>query len=125
MTITVKFIPNDKGNPQGKLTDAELHFSADGMGEDGDPIILDGLKLVGFAVWQTRTGKRVVTFPARTYSINGERRSFALLRPIDGSTAAQDPLAALILDAYAKHERDLADCDGTLDQNEARLAGKL
>jgi hypothetical protein len=92
--MTVKFVPNDKGNPPGKLADAELHFA-------GGP--LDGLKLVGFAVWERRTGGRSVTFPARQYAVNGERRSFALLRPIvDG--AAQDGLRDVILDAYAAHE---------------------
>ena len=71
--LTVKIIANDKGNPPGKLADAELHFG------DG---VLAGLKLIGFAVWERRTGGgRNVTFPARQYSVNGERRSFALLRP--------------------------------------------
>src|SRR5690349_18784292 len=70
--MTVKFTPNDKGNPPGKLADAELHFS-------GGP--LDGLKLIGFAVWERKNKGRNVTFPARQYSVGGERRSFALLRP--------------------------------------------
>ena len=72
--MTVKITPNDKGNPPGKLADAELHFS------DGP---LAGLKLIGFSIWERRGGNgRNVTFPARQYSVNGERRSFALLRPI-------------------------------------------
>ena len=72
--LTVKIVPNDKGNPPGKLGDAELHFS------DG---VLAGLKLIGFGIWERRTGAgRNVTFPARQYAINGERRSFALLRPV-------------------------------------------
>ena len=50
--MTVKFVPNDKGNPAGKLADAELHFS-------GGP--LDGLKLIGFAIWERRGGARNVT----------------------------------------------------------------
>ena len=93
--MTIKFIPNDKGNPPGKLADAELHFS------DG---ALEGLKLIGFAIWERRTGtERNVTFPARQYSINGERRSFALLRPtVDVS--AQDRIRQLIIEAYAEHE---------------------
>jgi len=75
--LTVKIVVNDKGNPPGKLADAELHFG------DG---ALAGLKLIGFAIWERRTGGgRNVTFPARQYSVNGERRSFALLRPITGS----------------------------------------
>jgi hypothetical protein len=78
-SMTVKIVANDKGNPPGKLADAELHFS------DGP---LAGLKLIGFAVWERRSGSgQNVTFPARQYSVNGERRSFALLRPIADVTA--------------------------------------
>jgi hypothetical protein len=96
--MTIRFTPNDKGTPSGKLADAELQFS-------GGP--LDGLKLIGFAVWERRGGGRTVTFPARQYSVNGERRSFALLRPtVD--TAAQDRLRDVILDAYREHESELA-----------------
>ena len=81
--LTVKITPNDKGNPPGKLAEAELHFT-------GGP--LDGLRLIGFAIWERRgSGGRNVTFPARQYAVNGERRSFALLRPI-ADTAAQDRL---------------------------------
>jgi len=96
--MTVRFIVNDKGNPAGKLADAELHFS-------GGP--LDGLKLVGFAVWERKAGGRNVTFPARQYTVNGERRSFALLRPLGDSTG-QDKLRDVILAAYAEHEAELA-----------------
>lgn len=93
--MTVKILRNDKGNPPGKLADAELHFS------EGP---LSGLKLIGFAVWERRTGGgRNVTFPARQYSVNGERRSFALLRPI-ADTAGHDQVRELILQAYAEHE---------------------
>ena len=93
--MVVKIVPNDKGNPPGKLADAELHFT------DG---VLDGLKLIGFAVWERRSGSgRNVTFPARQYSVNGERRSFALLRPV-ADTTAQGRIRELILDAYADFE---------------------
>ena len=93
--MVVKITPNDKGTPAGKLADAELHFT------DG---VLDGLKLIGFAVWERRSGGgRNVTFPARTYAVNGERRSFALLRPIADATA-QDRIRELVLDAYAAYE---------------------
>ena len=97
--LTVKIIANDKGNPPGKLADAELHF-ADGP--------LEGLKLMGFAVWERRVGPgRNVTFPARQYSVNGERRNFALLRPIVDTTA-QDKVRELILQAFQEHEERLA-----------------
>jgi hypothetical protein len=93
--MVVKITANDKGNPPGKLADAELHF---------DEGCLDGLKLVGFAVWERRNGTgRNVTFPARQYSVNGERRSFALLRPIVDA-AAQERLRDLVLQAYQEHE---------------------
>jgi hypothetical protein len=98
--VTIKITPNDRGNPPGKLADAELHFS------DGP---LDGLKLMGFSIWERRGGGggRNVTFPARQYNVNGERRSFALLRPIVDTTA-QGKLRELILDAYAEWEAQTA-----------------
>lgn len=97
--MKVKFFPNDKGNPPGKLADAELHFSGGA---------LDGLKLVGFGVWERKTGGRNVTMPARQYSVNGERRSFALLRPI-ADQSSQDRLRDLVLDAYREHEEAMAE----------------
>lgn len=97
--MVVKITPNDKGNPPGKLADAELHFT------EG---VLDGLKLIGFAIWERRGGGgRNVTFPARQYSVNGERRSFALLRPV-ADTTSQDRLRELILEAYADFEEKAA-----------------
>src|SRR5512142_3559814 len=93
--VVVKITPNDKGNPPGKLADAELHFT------EG---VLEGLKLIGFGIWERRGGNgRNVTFPARQYSVNGERRSFALLRPIVDASA-QERVRDLILQAYAEHE---------------------
>ena len=98
-TLTVEITPNDKGNPPGKLADAELHFG------DGP---LAGLKLIGFAIWERRGGTgRNVTFPARSYAVNGERRSFALLRPVVDTTA-QERVRALILEVYAQQEREMA-----------------
>jgi len=100
MSTLVKFVPNEKGNPPGKLADAELHFT------DG---VLDGLKLLGFAVWERRTGSgRNVTFPARQYVVNDERRTFALLRPI-ADTSAQERIRDLVLQAYAEYENETAD----------------
>ena len=97
--MTVKFVPNDKGNPAGKLADAELHFTS-------GP--LEGLKLIGFGIWERKAGKgRNVTFPARQYSVNGERRSFALLRPA-GDTASQERIREVILQAYQEYEAEAA-----------------
>ena len=97
--MIVRITPNDKGNPPGKLADAELHFP------DGP---LAGLRLVGFAVWERRGGGgRNVTFPARNYSVNGERRSYALLRPIVDTTA-QNGVRDLVLEAYQEYEERAA-----------------
>ena len=99
--MTVKITPNDRGNPPGKLADAELHFS------EGP---LEGLKLIGFSVWERSRGGgggRNVTFPARTYSVNGERRSFSLLRPIS-ETRSQEQIRELVLQAYAEFEAQAA-----------------
>ncbi len=97
--MVVKIVPYEKGNPPGKLADADLHFT------EG---VLEGLKLIGFGVWERRSGSgRNVTFPARQYSVNGERRSFALLRPLVDATA-QDRVRDLILQAYAEHEQQIA-----------------
>ena len=97
--MVVKIVPNDKANPPGKLADAELHFT------DG---VLEGLKLIGFAVWERRSGSgRNVTFPARQYAVNGERRSFALLRPIS-DTSAQERVRQLVLEAFAEYEERAA-----------------
>jgi hypothetical protein len=97
--VTIKIVPNDKGNPPGKLADAELHF------ESGP---LEGLKLIGFSIWDRKNGSgRNVTFPARSYSVGAERRSFALLRPIGDSTA-QNRLRDLVLKAYETFEAESA-----------------
>ena len=95
--VSVRILPNDSGNPKGKLADAEVIF-----GVDSGP--LSGLRLIGFGVWERRDGGRNVTFPARQYSVNGERRSFALLRPTNGDASVQDAIRQCILDAYTRTE---------------------
>jgi hypothetical protein len=93
--VIIRITPNDNGNPPGKLADAELHFT------DGP---LEGLKLIGFGIWERRGGGgRNVTFPARQYAVNGERRSYALLRPIVDSTA-QSKIRDLVLEAFQEFE---------------------
>lgn len=102
--VNITIIPNATGNPPGKIADAEILF------EGG---IFAGLKLIGFGIWERRTGTgRNVTFPARQYSVNGERRSFALLRPHQDSRA-QDIVREAILAAYAAYESAEAVAQGT------------
>jgi hypothetical protein len=95
MTITINIVRSEGNRPPDKLADAELQFIG---GE------LDGLKLLGFGIWQQRNGSgRNVTFPARPFTVNGERRNFALIRAIDDRTA-EDRLRQLVLQAFAEHE---------------------
>lgn len=91
-TIIIKILNADPDSAPGKLADAEIHF------DGGD---LDGLKLVGFAVWQRRDGQgQNVSFPSRQFTVHGERRSFSLLRWI-AKRNAQERLENLLLKAYA------------------------
>ena len=56
-TINIHIIKTNGHVAPGKQADAEIHFSG---GE------LDGLKLVGFAVWKSRDGRgQNVSFPDR------------------------------------------------------------
>jgi hypothetical protein len=100
-TMVVKIMPNEsKSAPSGKLADAEVHFT------EGE---LQGLRLLGFAVWERRQGPgRNVTFPSRTYSVNGERRSFSLLRPVNDQPNSQNRVRDLVLQAYADFEAQAA-----------------
>ncbi len=97
--MVIKIMPIEKGAPNGKLADAELHFT------EGE---MEGMRLLGFAVWNQRNGPgRNVTFPARTYSVNGERRSFSLLRPVN-EQQSHNRIRELVLQAYADFEAQAA-----------------
>ena len=101
---TVRILPNDRNVLPGKLADAEVHFTG---GE------LDGLKLIGFAVWQRRDGNgRNVTFPARQFTVHGERRSFALLRPVMDPNA-QDRIREAVLRAYGEMEGQVSEANAS------------
>ena len=56
-TLTIKITPNDKGNPPGKIADAELHFMGDSP--------LAGLKLIGFSIWERRAAATAGTSRSR------------------------------------------------------------
>jgi hypothetical protein len=101
--FTVKIIKNDITGAPGKVADVELHFT------EGP---LAGLRLCGFAIWERRITDMVpvaehirknnlsLTVPSRQYAVNGERRSFALLRPQDGDVKGRAQLETVIFDAY-------------------------
>ena len=70
---------------------------------------LAGLKLIGFSIWDRRGGSgRNVTFPARQYAINGERRSFAFVSLAEGidATTPAGRLQMHILGSIAEFERE-------------------
>src|SRR4051794_2423637 len=97
MSVSIKFTPADRRVVPGKVADAELHFSG---GE------LDGLKLIGFSVWERSSGqRRSVSFPGRQYRVGEEPRTFALLRPI-GSPDAQERVRDMVLEANARFVGD-------------------
>jgi hypothetical protein len=129
--MQIRILPCHTTAP-GKLAEAELYFTganehlqaayaiAQNTWGDDDHVTralreaiaqaneFAGLKLVGFAIWERRNGEgRNVTFPARQYSVDGERRSFALLRPTADLTA-QDRLRDRILEAYAAYDESAA-----------------
>ncbi len=91
-TISIHILKTNGQAAPGQLADAEIHFNG------GD---LDGLKLVGFAVWRSRDGRgEDITFPSRQFVSHGERRSIALLRWVQ-DREAQERLQRLVLGAYA------------------------
>ncbi len=97
--MVVKILPTEKNAPQGKLADVEVHFTEGAM---------EGLRLLGFSVWERKNGAgRSVTFPSRTYSVQGQRRSFSLLRPQNDSKP-QERVRDLVLQAYADFEAQAA-----------------
>jgi len=86
--------------PAGKMADVELHFV------DAVDAELRGLRLTGFAIWERRTRDGFnVTFPARAYVVNGERRSWALLRGIADDERGRG-LSDLIIATW-QEERDV------------------
>lgn len=93
--MIVKIVPNETQQPPAKLADVELLF------EEG---VLSGLRLCGFGIWENRAGRiRSVTFPSRTFLVRGERRAYALLRPL--TDAGGEPLRRLILQTYDEFEQ--------------------
>ena len=97
LEYAIKILPSAQNTP-GRLAEAEIHFRSG---------ILAGMKLIGFAIWARRSGTgKNVTFPARQYRINGESRSFALLRPVSMDAPSAN-VRDLILEAYEAYAATL------------------
>lgn len=84
-------------NTNNRLAEGKLAFK-------GGP--LDGCSLVGFTVWQNRTGDgENVTFPARSYSNkNGDKRTFSF---IQGDAASLSQLRQVVLEAYRTASKEV------------------
>lgn len=123
--IAIEITPATTPAIPGKLADAAIHFLQGPLA---------GLKLIGFSIWERRTGNgRNVTFPARQYSVNGERRSFALLRPSSYETAGQggatlsanqERIRDLILDAFEHSQAETPDAGSSGARFEYDAAGR-
>jgi hypothetical protein len=94
MGMTVHFDKNDGSKPERMLAEAALHFEGAIYGP------LDGLKLVGFSVWQSPEGGLYVTLPARAFGAGSERRYFDFVRSIDGDHKKTDALKQLVRAAW-------------------------
>ena len=88
--VSINIVLAGEGAPANKVADAELLF------HEGP---LAGLKLAGFAVWTRKDGGLNATVPSRPYAAHGEKKSFALLRPV-ADVAALDSVRTLIVEAY-------------------------
>ena len=88
-TMTVKITPNDRGNPAGKLADAELHF--------GGQSPLAGLKLIGFSIWERRgdgrhyVSSKVMSWVAFDRGIKSAEK-FGFDAPLDRWRALRDAI---------------------------------
>ncbi len=79
------------GAPEKLVCEGEIVF------EEGP---LAGMKLVGFSLWRGAEDEVYVTFPARPFGLEGERRYFDLLRSAEGNAADPRRVKEWILDAY-------------------------
>ena len=102
--MIVKFSPNDKGNPPGKLAEAEVHFA------EGESQRNEAHRIRHLGAAQRRGPERDLSRRGNT-RVNGERRSFALLRPV-ADAASQERFRDLILAAYAEYEQQVSMADG-------------
>src|SRR6185295_17583324 len=94
-SMTVKINANDNANLVGKLADAELHFTVGPLEGSQARWIRD----LG-AARQCRPQGDV---PRPSVSVNGDKRTFTLLRPV-ADTAANERIRDLVLEAYAEYQ---------------------
>jgi len=82
------------GSPDAKLGDVEVTIT-----EENAHLFI-GSKIVGFTLWDNEVEGIGVQLPNRPFKVNGQRRSFSLLRSASGDPAVLDPLKQYIVEAY-------------------------
>ena len=90
--MRVQFVER-QGGPERMVCEAEIVFDDEGP--------LQGMKLVGFALWRGADGETYVTFPSRAIGVGTERRFFDYLRGVDGDVAVVKRVKAWIVAQYA------------------------
>ena len=92
--MTIKIVSNEKGNPPGKLADAELHFT------DGP---LEGLKLIGFSRLGAQDRRRAERHVPGAHLLGQRRAALVRAAAAGVDSTAQNRIRDLILEAYAEH----------------------
>lgn len=90
----VSITPPRPGSPESKLGDLELTVTEENVH------LLIGSKIVGFSLWDNEADGIGVQLPSRPFKVNGQRRSFSLLRSASGDPTVLDPLKRYLVDAY-------------------------
>jgi hypothetical protein len=87
--LQIRFVHKGNG-PERLVCEVELIL----------PAPLDGLKLVGFSLWQGADGSIFVTLPSRAFGAGSDRKFFDYVRGLDGNVEAVKALKAKIVDAF-------------------------
>lgn len=90
MSMRIQFVERG-GAPEKLIAEAEVLF------EDGP---FAGLKLVGFALWRGNDDQVFVTFPAKPFGAEGDRRYYDLLRSSEARAGDVRRVKEWIIETY-------------------------
>ncbi len=88
--MRIQFVRRENG-PERLVCEAEVVF-------DEGP--LQGLKLVGFSLWNGADGEIHVTFPSRAFGSGTERRYFDYLRSVEGNVSDPRRIKAWLIEEW-------------------------
>jgi hypothetical protein len=97
--MRVQFVERQNG-PERLVCEAEIVFDATGP--------LAGMKLVGFSGWRVADGEISVTFPARSFGADGERRFFDFLRAAEPGSGEARRVKDWIAEEWKSHSKAAA-----------------